>query len=293
MEPVRAPIPAVLAMVVATLASAWVGPGHEAASRLALNALRGRAPDFLVEGAQTVAHCSVDPDLFSLRSLPQLRDAQHGDHFLDLELLQGADLPTTRSGFEALCAAKGIKPQDVGTLPYALAEWTQRLTLALAEHRRWPDNPHVRAKALVYAGILAHFAQDLCQPLHTTVHFDGRAAEGGKSPRSGIHLKVDALLHKVATSEGATTGADVAPLKDLLPGIMAEFRRSHALVDRVYEIEAGLPGATEALAADSPAAAFARERLAASARFTAVLILTAWEDSHSLKLPDWHERAGD
>ena len=72
---------------------------------------------------------------------------------------------------------------------YAVAEWTEKLALAFAQHRRWPENTLVQAECLLTAASLAHYAQDLCQPLHTSVHFDGRALEGGKSPRSGIHEK--------------------------------------------------------------------------------------------------------
>ena len=275
-------------------AGAWFGPGHEIATRLAVRALPPDAPLFFRRGWRTVAHCSQDPDLFRLRALPQARSGEGPNHYLDLELLGGAKLPLTRERFSALCARKKLTVWKVGAVPYAVAEWTQRLTLAFAEYRRWPKNPAIRAKALVYAGLLAHYAQDLCQPLHTTVHFDGRTRPDGKSPRSGIHPKTDALIQK-APAGGVEKLAGLRPrvFVSVFDEAVAELMRSHALVDRVYAIEKGLPAMDKPLAPKTPAAQLADERLRAAAEFTASLYLTAWRHSAKLKLPVWHTRKGD
>ena len=63
-------------------------------------------------------------------------------------------------------------------------------------HRKWPYEPHIRDKCLVYAVNPAHYATDLCQPPHTTIHYDGRAQEDGSSPHTGIRQRVDGLLRK-------------------------------------------------------------------------------------------------
>jgi len=265
----------------------WYGPGHNRATRLAGASLPKELPAFFAAGIDTVAHCSHDPDLFRLRAQPALRDAEVPEHFIDLELLDGADLPTKRSEFVALCQRKRLAPAKVGFVPYAVVEWTHRLTAAFAEHRKWPANPHVRAKCLVYAGLLAHYAQDACQPLHTTIHYDGRAKADGSSPRTGIHARVDALL---AEAPPPAAKARATAYKDLFSAVAAEVKRGHALVGKVYDLEKDLPAAGKPAPADSPAAAFARERLAACAAFTASLYLTAWRDSAKLALPDWHRR---
>ena len=86
---------------------------------------------------------------------------------------------------------KSSTQNEASTLPYSIAEWTQRLTIAFAEHRNDPENPHVRAKCLVFAGILSHYAADLHMPLHTSIHWDGRDDAGAMSS-SGVyyyHLK--------------------------------------------------------------------------------------------------------
>jgi len=270
-------------------AMAWHAPGHDAANRLASTHLGRDMPAFFRSGVGCVAHCSADPDLFRLRAHTELRDAEVPEHFIDLELLAGAKLPPTRSAFIALCAAKKLQAPKVGYVPYAVVEWTQRLTIAFAEHRRWPDNPHIRSKCLVYAGILSHYAQDACQPLHTTIHYDGRAGKDGASPRTGIHARVDALARK-ARPAPRPAGWKPTIHEALFPAVVAEVRRSHALVGRVYELDKHLPAVNAALDADSPAAAFAAERLRASADFTASLFTTAWRNSARIELPEWHHR---
>src|SRR5581483_6890740 len=96
-------------------------------------------------------------------------DAEGPEHYLDSELLKDRPLPPTRYRFIALCAELNLDPSKVGLVPYAIAEGTERLAIAFAEHRKWPQNPYIQQKALVYAGRLAHYSCDLCMPLHTTI----------------------------------------------------------------------------------------------------------------------------
>jgi len=283
----RFPAALLICLCAAGAARAWYADGHVKATRAALTALKGRLPEFFLRGFETVVKTSPDPDLLRLRQVPELRDAESPEHFLDLELLSDAPLPAKRSEYLLLCARRRLNPSRVGYVPYAVVEWTQRLTIAFAEHRRFPDDPHIRTRCLVYAGLLAHYAQDLCQPLHTTVHYDGRVGADGVSPRTGIHAKVDALLGKAPAGAGLVRAGRVKPLSPLMASVAAELRRSHALVDRVYAIEKHLPDVAAPLAPASPAAAFARERLRAAAEFTAALYLTAWTDSARIELPDW------
>jgi len=277
--------------VAATLsvAPAWHGPGHDKADRLAAGALPKDMPAFFAAGADTIAHCAADPDLFRLKVHPQLRDAEAPEHYFDLEPLAGAAVPPTRSAFVAMCAKKRLAPRQVGTAAYAVVEWTQRLTIAFAEHRKWPKNKHIQAKCLVYAGLLSHYAQDVCQPLHTTIHFDGRADKDGSSPRTGIHARVDALLQK-ARADAKPAALKPAAYKDLFGAVQAEIRRSHALVDRVYELDKAVPAEDKPIPPGSAVARFADERLQACAHFTASLFVTAWRDSAKVKLPRWLNR---
>jgi hypothetical protein len=281
------------AAIASPSAWAWHEEGHQAACRSAVASLgKDAMPTFFQAGAGMIAHACVDPDCFTRPIAPsELHEAESPEHHFDLELLEGNAPPARRYEYLAFCAQRKIDPRKAGLLPFAVAEWTQRLTVALAEYRKWPDNPYIQQKCLLYAGILSHYAADLCQPLHTTIHYDGRSRSDGNSPRSGIHSKVDALLGKLAIDANRPlAGVQAAPMDDLLAGVMAEIAASHALVERVYELEKDLPTYDAPLAAGSPAARFAAERLRACARFIASLYLTAWRDSAKIKLPEWLHR---
>jgi len=329
-------------------AQAWHGKGHYDATTLALRAARadGNLPAFFAAGAGIVAHASLDPDNFTRPIAPEaLHKAESPEHFFDIDVeplagepLAGANFPADRYAFIELCFARGVKPNHVGLLPYAVTEWTQRLTVALAEHRKYPGDPAIRAKCLLYAGMLSHYAADLCQPLHVTIHYDGRADSAGKSPRSGVHAKVDALLGKLMLDPNAPAARpaldanalparpaldananaapptsanptvtispdDMAPIATalladvhpatfgaVLPAVMAEIRRSSALVGRVYELEKQLPAETDPIAPGSAVEKFAIDRMRAAARLVASLYLTAWKDSAAVKLPWWYRR---
>jgi len=188
-----------------TPALAWNGSGHYRIAEAAVLALPDEGPGFFRWGAGTVAHTAIDPDVMKSRDTPQLGHQEYPEHFLDLELLNGESLPQLRYDFVTRCVSLERRPNQVGFVPYAVTEGTQRLSLAFAEYRCWPENPHVRSKALIYAGLLAHYAEDMVQPLHTTVHYDGRATEAGESPRSGIHRQVDSLFEQPG---GGTAGLE-------------------------------------------------------------------------------------
>jgi len=285
-------LPVAVILLSAAIATGWCNLGHDKATRTALSAAKGKLPEFFAAGAVTIAHCSLDPDAFRRPIAPdELHTAEAPEHYFDMELLEGEDPPPDRDGFITLCAKKKLEVSKIGLVPYAVTEWTQRLSVAFAEHRAWPKDRNIQIKCLVYAGLLAHYAQDLCMPLHTTIHYDGRANPDKSSPRTGIHLKVDALLEKCNTpSEKIVKDLRVKRFEKLLAAVIAELKRSHALVDKVYQLEDKLPALEDPIPQGSELESFTRERLRAAAGFTASLYITAWENSKDIKLPEWHER---
>lgn len=279
-------------LAVATLG--WHEREHTRITRLTAHVLPNDMPAFFAAGVpRLAAHLCIDPDVFKHDAAPQLSAVERPEHYLDLEYLAGRDLPEHRYEFAALCRELGWDVPRVGALPYAITEWTQRLMLAFAEHRRWPDDPDIQAKCLTYAGLLAHYAEDLCQPLHTTVHFDGRVAKpGDPPPHSGIHFKMDRLFRKLHTPD-AEVVADLQsePFDDLFAAVVAELKRSHALVDQVYALESALPEGDAENINDPKVEAFALDRLRTSVVFTASLFHTAWVKSADVQLHDWADRA--
>ena len=275
-------------ILAATPGKAWWGDGHALLAAAAVAATPAELPAFFRRGTDHVAHISQDQDLFKNRSTPHLLKAESPDHFFNSELVEGlgGDLPGNRYSFIASCQGAGIQPEGVGFLPYSLAEWTERLAVAFAEHRRWPDNPVIHGKCLTYAGFIAHYAADAVQPLHVTIHADGRVQEDGTVIQKGIHGKVDGLVQEMGFDPvQLSSQARVVVLDSLLTGILAEVDASRSWIERAYRLEPHLRDRSRA-----DVQAFAHDRAVAAAGFTATLYLTAWRHSERIQLPDWHDR---
>lgn len=282
-------------------AEAWLTPGHRRVTISAVRLLPESVPAFFRDGAATIAEGAVDPDAWRNQGTPSLADRETPEHYLDTELLGGEALPPLRSDYLALLARLGRAPKQVGFLPYAIVEGAERLALCFAEHRRWPDNEAIRAKCLFVAGLLSHYAGDLQQPLHTTIHHDGRARPDGSSPLIGLHRPTDALFQLDPNADSALAAKEaIAAPAELWAAVRSELARSFALVDRVYELAPriveqpeGAPGAPvpPTPAVDAAALqAFTAERYRSAARFIAELMLWSWERSASIELPNWLTR---
>ncbi|HEX8238036.1 MAG TPA: hypothetical protein VF600_19000 [Abditibacteriaceae bacterium] len=282
---------AVLLCVSTKQAEAWWPQGHSILSAAAVRSLPKEVPAFFRGGAGMIAHATQDPDVSKNRDAPMVSDRESPEHYIDLELLQGRALPPTRHEFLKLCAEMNLEPKDVGYLPYSIAEWTERLSIAFAEYRKYPANPYIRNKCLVYAGFLAHYAQDMCMPLHVTVHHDGRANPDGSSPKTGIHASVDSLIEKL-NMQPARLAANqrIVAVSALLPAVVQELEQSRTRIDLTYQLESQFPPESGAWKATPEVKAFAEERARESTRFTASLFLTAWRNSARIKLPQWLRR---
>lgn len=240
---------------------------------------------------------AVQPDLMRPRQFPQLRDREAPEHYLDWELLQGQKLPVTRSEYIKLLARLVHLPEPrvgrawtmetFGTLPYAVVEGTQRLAVAFAQLRQRPADPTVRAMAMYLAGIVAHYAQDLCQPLHTTVDFDGRARRDGSSPYSGIHKILDGSLRGVSIDREALAAVSSKSFTDLYTSVIEQLETSHDLVERVYALETDIWKLAKTGETSPELEEFLRGRFLHAATFTADLIHTAWALSAEVDVPTW------
>lgn len=273
-------------------AHAWWPEGHSIIAAGAVQALPDEVPIWFRAGAGQVAHDAQDPDVQKDKTLPLMTEREYPQHFIDWELI-GADapLPPTRRAFYAKCAELKVDPFDVGELPYSLAEWTGRLTMDFAEARKFPGNAYIQNKALVTAGILSHYSGDACMPLHTTLDYDGRTGADGKSPRSGIHARVDSLIEVLKlTPDQLSASQTIAPLPDLWKGIETQLRESRTHINQTYALEAGLPPEKGDYTPSPAVETFTLERGRMASRFTAQLFLTAWRDSEKVVLPAWLKR---
>jgi len=238
--------------------------------------------------AEALAGASVAPDLFKPRqAAPQLDAQENPEHYVDLELFAGRSLPAQRYEYFAALREVGVAPERIGVLPYAITEWTQRLTVTFAQLRRDPLSPGLRAQSVILAGILSHYAADLAQPLHTSIHHNGRALPPDyESPRTGIHYAIDGVLGK--TSPTLPPDAPVAePFEDLWTAVLTQLAESHSHVTTVYSFETA-PASGEIDLESEAVRAFAQERFEIATRFVARLWVTAWEDSAEMTLPGWY-----
>lgn len=279
-----------LFLIITTPVFSWWGGGHDILTQAAVKALPDEMPEFFrsATAVKMIAHCAYDPDVSKNRNMPNVRIAEHGEHYFDLELIKDNPIPENRDAFIKLCAEMNLDPSKVGFLPYALAEWTERLAIAFAEYRKWPDNPMIQYKCYLYAGFLGHYAQDMCQPLHLTVHFNGIIQEDGTTLHRGIHEKVDSSIEimKLNPSELAKNQS-IKHVEELLPAITKQIKDGFRLVDTVYE----LVEEYEKLKTPSQKLIdFTQGRSLESVRWTSSLYYTAWKLSENISLPGWLER---
>lgn len=280
-----------VAAVLSPFASGWWAAGHTCIVRAAVSSLPADMPGFFRQGADHIAFYSMEPDLWAGRDVPALRSSERPNHYLDLELLEGRELPPTRQEFHALCRELKLEPETVGTLPYAIREWYDRLVLAFAEYRRFPEEEAIRSKILYVAGVLSHYTADASQPLHCTVHYDGRLKPDGSSPRSGVHLQMDALPGQLGLRpEEIAPKTEVMTVENAFQAALASIRQSHRRVRLVYQVAERLPPADEPLEgeADRDVRALAVECCAAGAELTATLWCSAWIDSADVDPPAWY-----
>jgi len=267
-------------------AEGWWGDGHGILTEGAVLALPEEVPVFFREGGSIAANVVFDPDLFKNRGVATLDHAEHGEHYFDLEYLQGKAIPAKRYDFIALCQELELDPERVGLAPYAITEWTERLAVAFAEHRKWPDNEAVQQKCLVYAGFIAHYAEDICQPLHATVHFNGKKQADGTVVGKGIHEQVDSSVERLGfMASDLAAGQEVVAFDSLMGSVVAQIEESNGLVDGVY----ALMGKWED-ESNAQVQRLAKDRARRAVRFTASLYLTAWRKSEGIRLPGWLER---
>lgn len=267
---------AILVGLSAAVAPAWWVEGHGTIAEAAALQLPEEMPAFFRGAGKQLAHLAGDPDRWKNPSNRNLRPTEGPDHYLDLEDLEGNELPPTRFEAFVLFARLNKKPDKVGLLPYALMEHYDRLSCAFYDYRHDPDNPAVRAKCIVYAGVLAHYTGDSAMPLHTTRDYDGRKDDAGKLVQKGIHARIDAFPEKQKLPAEAM-GRDLQAhrIENVWEHVVKTIRESHRHIDRCYELDRA--DAFERPTAESRA--FILERCRAGVQFTMDMWYSAWTRS--------------
>jgi hypothetical protein len=266
--------------VVAGLAPGWWVGGHASITEAAAAKLPEDVPAFYRSAGKHLAHFAGDPDRWKNRTTPTLRAGEEGNHFLDLEDLEGRELPVG-SRFAGAKIVYDLKrePSKVGTLPYAIQEGYERLACAFYDYRKEPNNEAVRMKCLVYGGWLAHYTTDAVMPLHTTRNYDGIVEEGKPTVQKGIHAKLDAFPEKFGlTADEICRGLEANPPEDVWARTNAVLAESHAFVPKCYELDK----ANAFTAPTDESRAFVLARCKAGAQFTMDVWVAAWKKSATM-----------
>lgn len=261
-------------------APAWWVKGHGTIAEAAASGLPEEMPAFFRAEGKKLGHYAGDPDRWKNPSAKHLRAAKAPDHFIDLENFGDKELPADRWQAIALLISLKQKPEKTGFLPYAIMENYERLCCAFYDLRQAPDDPAIRAKCLVYAGVLSHLTGDASMPLHTTVNYDGKPGADKQMVQKGIHARIDSFpeMHGLMAEEiGRDLKADL--IEDEWKYVVTTIRDSHGEIERCYGLDKD--GAFEKPTNESRKFILGRCRVAA--KFTLDLWYTAWV--RSAKMP--------
>lgn len=266
-------------------AFAWWEKGHRIIAANAVAVLPDDMPRFFRDAAPTLIWLSVQPDEWKDFGT-ELRRAEAPEHYLDTEKLSDnpMNLKFEPDRYAALKRYFEMKetPAGVGLLPYQLIEDYQRLRGTFAQYRKDSTNTSIQQAILVSAGLLGHYAGDTAQPLHTTIHFDGRVDQHGTITKGkGIHARFEGTFVNQFIEQAECRQYVGMPVvyANLYGAIREALAQSFAGIDEVYRLDE-----TGKLAApDNATKAFVQQRIAHGSQFLASLWYTAWKESETVK----------
>lgn len=311
-----------IALACPLVASGWDAYGHRTITYLALDGLSVDMPAWLHDASvrNRIAIQSNEPDRWKGWPADCLRHINHPDHYLDVELLDefGLTLETLprlrREYLRALAIAKHehperVSPHDPRRDAARVYEWPGFVLHAIAENyaklqatfhqirilerlddpRRGDQLELLKNNAIYHMGALSHFVGDVCQPLHTTKHFNGWVGDNpnGYTTDRTIHAYMDGALdsHGLTRAklrpgvrfEASLNAAD--PWDDMVAYLLRSFDN----VERVYQME------KDGSLRSEPGQRFIAARVADGAATLAALYNAAWTSAAPTaeQVADW------
>jgi hypothetical protein len=268
----------------------WGEHGHRLVGRAAADALPDAMPAFFRDAAAQLAYLNPEPDRWrdrTERDLDRALDAAHApEHYIDLELVPAGVLGAPdRLAFADSLAAHGGEAKTAGVLPYQILELTQRIRVGF---RNWraaesdEERAYIEERIVNDAGLLGHYVADGANPHHTTIHYNGWVGDDGRfaNLEGGFHGRFESAFVEANVDLRDIEAALGAPARDLgplRPAVWAYVADTHALVERLYELDEA-----ETFGPDTQGdehKAFAVGRLAAGAAMLRDLWWTAWISS--------------
>ena len=266
---------------------AWGDEGHRWINLVAAQRLPSDMPAFFRNSATRLSFLGPEPDRWrdAKELFSALREVNGPDHFIDMDKRENfAELPNDRYRYGDWLRAQGKDPKDIGYLPYSILEGYQRIQVMF---RLWRDPQHARDREQIeqnivyYAGVVGHYVADGCQPLHTTIHYNGwsTSLNPDLNTREPLHWRFESEYVKAQIKPEDVGGmvSTAQQLRDPFSDIMNFLFESHRQVPELYRLDKmarwhatnGSPQSKE----------FVSKRLAAGSQMLANLWYTAWVNS--------------
>lgn len=285
----------VLLLLVAALAVpqafAWGEKGHYIVNEAATLSLPTDMPHFFYRSFPDLIWLGVDPDRW--RGGGDSLEAAAQDHFLDYEYVAGLELPESRYDFIALMESsgrlkrKGIRNDETGFLPWAIAEESQKLTVQFRLWRRSAAGSADRAiieRAIINtAGVLGHYVADAANPHHTTYNYNGWVDPNpnGYAINCDTHSRFerDFVSHAVSVQDVVKKVAPQPVMRtDFFATALGHIKTSNGLVETLYRIDRD-GGLSQFGPVNEEGFEFATSRLAAGATMLRDIWWSAWKES--------------
>jgi len=266
-------------------AGAWGAKGHAWVSENAVKLLpEGELRERMERELPSVVGYSSAPDFELKDGINESLEAPN--HYIDLDapepMLTAEVLRTElRSRVDAArwYTAHRLTFRDGGFLPWRIEEMEVALANAMAGETQ---------EVGLFAGLLAHYAADATQPLHTTKDYNGRVAPNTKeSYLHGIHADYEIVFIQDRGIEFRESSLAMArpakKLDDVFGAAVDMVLDSYTHVDMIYDVAGRNAGPDRYTAWDAEMGEMTRERLAEAATLVASLWLTAWEEAQQAK----------
>jgi hypothetical protein len=241
---------------------AWGPRGHELVNQHAVASLPPELrPFFETHQEWLVANASA-PD--------EWRDddpTEDPHHFIDIERYARKFEKMPESGEAAIEGVGADYVKDSGDVIWWIPHATHQLAAAMRAGKR--------EDILRWAVAVAHYAADICQPLHTTENYDGQL-----TGHKGVHSRFETkAVNRVA---GSLKPQPARPLPDVFNAVFSQIASSYRHIDHILQADAKATGldprydVTYTSVMAQQCRAVVKEQLEAGATLTASLWLTAW-----------------
>lgn len=254
--------------------SAWAGRTHMWISRSATAQVADQMPGWKAY-ANLLARMSIGPDIW------KYDDPEEGPrHFIDLEHY-GYPVVSLDPEHRGLYDMEtGDYTFAEGIVPWVVVDMVNRMSSSMRSNN-WDD-------AVRTAGALAHYAGDMCMPLHTTANYNGQ-----ESGNDGIHGRWESEMPARKMTSRAFPSTNPQHIETIWPVLTSALAQAYAQIPAILMAD----DAAFSEAGDSPSDALYYDLLWSgtrdvflsqvdhSAQLLASLWYTAWINAGSPEIP--------